>query len=123
MTFNRLIDSKIDALTPRTSMRSIPAGKITAAQALLFTVLSFALMLFAASHLPPLCLALSPIAVFWLSFYSYTKRFTWLCHLVLGIALGGGALGGWIAAGGQLNEVAPWVLALAVFSWVSGCRF
>jgi len=77
-------------------------------------------MILAASQLPPLCLWLSPVAVLWLSFYSYTKRFTWLCHLVLGIALGGAALGGWIAAGGQLGEAPPWLLASAVSTWVAG---
>ncbi|MBX9693630.1 MAG: UbiA family prenyltransferase, partial [Cyanobacteria bacterium] len=58
--------------------------------------------------------------IFWLSFYSFTKRFTWLCHIVLGIALGGAALGGWVAANGSLAMVAPWLLALAVSTWVAG---
>jgi len=120
MTLNRLIDSEIDAKNPRTSSRAIPAGRISKGQALLFSVLSFALMVGAASQLPPLCLILSPIAIVWLSFYSFTKRFTWLCHIVLGIALGGAALGGWIAAGGGLAMAAPWVLALAVSTWVAG---
>jgi 4-hydroxybenzoate polyprenyltransferase len=63
---------------------------------------------------------LSPIAVVWLSFYSFTKRFTWLCHFFLGIALGGAALAGWIAGGGSLATPAPWVFALAVSAWVAG---
>lgn len=120
MTLNRLIDSEIDARNPRTSDRAIPAGRIKKVNALLIAVLSFAIMLGAASQLPLLCLQLSPIAIFWLSFYSYTKRFTWLCHIVLGIALGGAALGGWVAAGGALTQLAPWILALAVSSWVAG---
>lgn len=120
MTLNRLIDAGIDALNPRTKSRAIPAGKISSFQALLFALASFATMILAAMQLPTLCLTLSPIAVFWLSFYSFTKRFTWLCHLVLGIALGGAALGGWIAAGGHLNTLDPWLLALAVSSWVAG---
>jgi len=120
MTLNRVIDARIDARNPRTSTRAIAQGRIHASKALIFAAFSFALMIFAASHLPPICLWLSPIAVFWLSFYSYTKRFTWLCHLVLGIALGGAALGGWIAVGGQLGEPAPWLLAGAVSTWVSG---
>ena len=120
MTLNRLIDFEIDGKNPRTMDRALPAGRIKKSTALLFTILSFALMLGAASQLPPLCLMLSPIAVFWLSFYSYTKRFTYLCHIVLGIALGGAALGGWIAAGGLLNEIAPWLLAVAVCTWVAG---
>ena len=120
MTMNRLIDAQIDARNPRTLMRSIPAGRINRMQALGFTLASFALMLFAASKLPPLCLWLSPIAIVWLSFYSYTKRFTWLCHLVLGIALGGAALAGWVASSGTISGAAPWLLALAVSTWVTG---
>lgn len=120
MTLNRLIDAGIDALNPRTSMRAIPAGRISSFQALAFSVASFALMIFSAMQLPPICLILSPIAVLWLSFYSFTKRFTCLCHLVLGIALGGAALGGWIAGGGELNSLNPFLLALAVSCWVAG---
>lgn len=120
MTLNRLIDAGIDALNPRTSMRAIPAGRISGVQALFFSIASFALMIFSAMHLPPICLMLSPIAVFWLSFYSFTKRFTWMCHLVLGVALGGAALGGWIAGGGELNSVSPFLLAISVACWVAG---
>lgn len=120
MTLNRLIDAEIDARNPRTKARAIPAGKIGRKQAWLFAASSFALMLWAASHLPPICLWLSPIAIFWLSFYSYTKRFTWLCHLVLGVALGGAALGGWVASSGQIQGAAPWLLAVAVSTWVAG---
>lgn len=120
MTLNRLIDAGIDAKNPRTSSRAIPAGKIRSGNALVFAVSSFAVMILAATNLPPLCLQLSPIAVAWLTFYSYTKRFTWMCHLVLGIALGGAALGGWVAAGGVLTTPAPWWLALAVATWVAG---
>jgi len=120
MTLNRLIDSEIDARNPRTAERAIPRGRIKKVHALLGAVLSFAIMLGAASQLPLLCLQLSPIAIFWLSFYSFTKRFTWLCHIVLGIALGGAALGGWVAAGGTLATAAPWILALAVTTWVAG---
>ncbi len=118
MTLNRLIDAKIDARNPRTKDRSIPAGRIRVKQATLFTVGSFALMAIAATRLPWLCVQLLPVAVIWLSFYSFTKRFTWLCHLVLGVAIGGAALGGWVAAGGTLDAVTPWVLMLAVATWV-----
>lgn len=120
MTLNRLIDAGIDSRNPRTEQRAIPAGRIKGIHAGIFAVLSFLVMLFAASHLPPLCLYLSPIALFWLSFYSYTKRITWLCHIVLGIALGGAALGGWVAAGGMLDTPAPWLLAISVCTWVAG---
>lgn len=118
MTLNRLIDAKIDARNPRTKDRSIPAGRISVKQATLFTVGSFAIMAAAATQLPLLCVQLLPIAIIWLSFYSFTKRFTWFCHIVLGIAIGGAALGGWVAAGGMLGDPAPWVLMLAVATWV-----
>ena len=120
MSLNRVIDAAMDALNPRTSQRSIPADRITRNAAIIFALLSFSVMIGAASQLPPLCLQLSPIAVIWLSLYSYTKRFTWLCHFFLGIALGGAALAGWIAGGGNLNAPAPWILALAVSAWVAG---
>ncbi|CAN5227392.1 putative 4-hydroxybenzoate polyprenyltransferase [soil metagenome] len=118
MTLNRLIDAKIDARNPRTKDRSIPAGRISVKQATLFTVGSFAIMAVAATRLPLLCVQLLPIAIIWLSFYSFTKRFTWFCHIILGIAIGGAALGGWVAAGGLLSDAAPWVLMLAVATWV-----
>lgn len=120
MTLNRLIDIDIDAKNPRTKERALPAGRIKKSEALVLSVASFLVMIGAASQLPPLCLQLSPIAVIWLSFYSFTKRFTYLCHLVLGIALGGAALGGWIAAGGVLSVAGCWILALAVATWVAG---
>jgi len=120
MTLNRVIDAQLDARNPRTSMRSIPAGRIDKGKAMLFAIVSFAIMLGAASQLPPICLWLSPIAIFWLSFYSFTKRFTWLCHFFLGISLGGAALGGWIASSGAITGPSPWLLALAVSTWVAG---
>ncbi len=120
MTLNRVIDAKFDARNPRTSTRAIPAGRIGTNQAMAFTVIAFGIMLWAASNLPPICLWLSPIALIWLSFYSFTKRFTWLCHLFLGVALGGAALGGWVAASGTITGVAPWLLAAAVATWVAG---
>jgi 4-hydroxybenzoate polyprenyltransferase len=120
MTINRIVDSEFDARNPRTNQRALVKKTITKQSAFLFACFSFGLMIYAASHLPPICLWLSPIAVFWLSFYSYTKRFTWLCHLCLGIALGGAALGGWIAASGSLASLSPWLLALAVATWVTG---
>jgi 4-hydroxybenzoate polyprenyltransferase len=118
MTLNRLIDAKIDARNPRTKDRSIPAGRISVKQAVLFSLGSFAVMAIAATRLPVLCVQLLPFAIVWLSFYSFTKRFTWFCHIVLGIAIGGAALGGWVAAGGSLQAPAAWVLMLAVATWV-----
>lgn len=120
MTLNRLIDWRIDGANPRTQQRAIPQGRIGRGKAFVFAIVSFGVMLAAASQLPSICLKLSPIAVAWLSFYSYTKRFTYWCHLVLGIALGGAALGGWAAAGGSFLQPAPWLLAIAVSTWVAG---
>jgi 4-hydroxybenzoate polyprenyltransferase len=120
MTLNRLIDAEIDAVNPRTCDRAIPRGAISKIQALVLSVLSFALMIFASVHLPPLCLKLSPVAIVWLTAYSYTKRFTWFSHFMLGSSLGGAALGGWIATGGSLVQAAPWLLAFAVTTWVAG---
>jgi len=120
MSLNRVIDAEIDARNPRTRTRAIPAGRITKGHAYLFALFSLVLMIWAAAQLPRLCLLLAPLAVLWLSLYSFSKRFTALCHCFLGIALGGAALGGWLAAGGTLLALAPWLLALAVSLWVTG---
>jgi len=120
MSLNRAIDAEIDRRNPRTAERAIPKGILKKSQVYAFAIASFAIMLLAASQLPAICLKLSPIAIFWLSFYSFTKRFTWLCHFVLGIALGGAALGGWLAAGGTMLSPSPWLLAFAVSTWVAG---
>ncbi len=120
MSLNRVIDAEIDGRNPRTKSRAIPQGKIKKSGAVLLAIFAFLIMLFAASHLPILCMQLSPIAIIWLSLYSYSKRISALCHFILGIALGGAALGGWIAAGGSLASPSIWSLALAVTCWVSG---
>lgn len=119
MGFNRIADAKIDARNPRTEKRDIPAGKISVTEASLYVVLSFALYFFAAYLLNPLCFYLSPVpfAVFLL--YSYTKRFTFLCHIVLGIALGIAPIGAWAAVTGNIN-LGISMLGLAVLFWVSG---
>ncbi|MFN5539658.1 MAG: UbiA-like polyprenyltransferase [Candidatus Melainabacteria bacterium] len=119
MSLNRLIDAQIDSLNPRTASRAIPSGQLTSFGVLNMSILGFAIMGLASLYLPRLCLILFPVAVIWLSFYSFTKRFTYLCHLVLGIALGGAALGGWIAVAGQISWV-PILLGLAVAFWVCG---
>lgn len=120
MSLNRVIDAELDIRNPRTSNRAVPQGKISKPSAVIFSLVSFGTMIFASTQLPSPCLQLSPLALFWLSFYSFSKRFTWLCHLFLGIALGGAALGGWLAGGGSLSHSVPWVLALAVTTWVAG---
>ncbi|MGE5238560.1 MAG: UbiA-like polyprenyltransferase [Chloroflexota bacterium] len=119
MGMNRIVDRRIDAENPRTRNREIPSGKIGAGEALLFTAISFAALILAAYNLNPLCLKLSPLAIFVLVAYSYTKRFTWLSHFVLGLSLSAAPLGAWIAVKGSFD---PSILALsgAVIFWLAG---
>lgn len=119
MGLNRIIDIKIDAANPRTANRELPSGKIKTSSAILCTVISFAVLIFAAYMLNPLCLKLSPLAIAVLLLYSYTKRFTWLSHIVLGIAISAAPAGAWIAVRGTFNaEILP--VAFAVVFWLAG---
>jgi len=119
MAFNRLVDRRIDAANPRTAGRALPAGQISPAAVILFVVASSALLVLAAWELNPLAFYLSPLALFILFLYSYTKRFTWVAHLVLGLSLGGAPLGAWIAVRGGVAP-APFILAAVVLLWVAG---
>lgn len=119
MSLNRLIDRYIDAKNPRTATRAIPAGLISVTEVVLFIVVSFAVLFVAAFQLNSLAVKLLPLAVFVLILYSYTKRFTWLCHFVLGIAIGFGPLGGWVATTGQI-DLTSMVLFLSVVLWTAG---
>ncbi|WP_134687410.1 UbiA-like polyprenyltransferase [Brevibacillus migulae] len=119
MSLNRLIDRYIDAKNPRTATRAIPAGLINITEVIVFIVISFALMFFAAFQLNSLAVKLLPLAVFVLILYSYTKRFTWACHFVLGIAIGFGPLGGWVATTGQIDATALLLFVSVVF-WTAG---
>jgi len=118
MALNRLIDSEIDARNPRTADRAIPAGLLSKGAVALAILLSIALMLWASAMLNPLCLKLSPIAIFFLVLYSYCKRFTALAHLVLGICLAAAPIGAWIAIKGSV-ELPAIILGLIVIFWVS----
>lgn len=122
MGFNRIVDRDIDALNPRTSAREIPAGLLSVAGAATAVAIASILFIVAAWQLNPLCLALSPVALGWVLFYSFTKRFTRWCHLVLGIGLSIAPVGGYLAITGSWSE--PWsllvALALAVATWVGG---
>jgi 4-hydroxybenzoate polyprenyltransferase len=119
MGMNRIIDREIDALNPRTENREIPRGVVKTREAFLFTVIAFSLLMFAAYNLNPLCLKISPLFILVLLTYSYTKRFTWLCHIVLGIALSLAPLGAWIAVQGTFDfKILP--LCFAVMFWVAG---
>ncbi|WP_442891787.1 UbiA-like polyprenyltransferase [Dissulfurispira sp.] len=119
MGLNRIIDRNIDAANPRTANREIPSGKIKVRDAVIFTFISLAVFVFAAYSLNPLCLKLSPIAIAVLVLYSYTKRFTWMAHFVLGIAISAAPLGAWIAIRGTFDwEIVP--LSIAVVFWLAG---
>ena len=119
MAMNRLIDAEIDARNPRTAGRAIPAGLLGSGMTLFFIIASTALMLFSAAMLNPLCLELSPIALFFLVLYSYCKRFTSLAHVVLGICLAAAPIGAWVAIRGQI-EAPSLVLGGVVLFWVAG---
>jgi 4-hydroxybenzoate polyprenyltransferase len=119
MGLNRLIDADIDARNPRTAGRAIPAGLIGRGATLVFICASLALMLVAAARLNPLCLKLSPVAVFFLVLYSYCKRFTALAHVVLGICLAAAPIGAWIAIRGTIDPPAL-ILGAIVLFWVAG---
>lgn len=119
MGFNRLVDRKIDAANPRTAGRALPAGLLSPSFVALFVAASSALLVLAAWQLNPLALKLSPVALAILFLYSYTKRFTWAAHLVLGLALGGAPLGAWIAVRGDVTAT-PLLLTGAVLLWVAG---
>jgi 4-hydroxybenzoate polyprenyltransferase len=119
MGLNRIIDRKIDQTNPRTKNRELPAGIVKLSEAILFTVMFFAVFILAAYMLNPLCLKLSPIAIALLFIYSYTKRFTWTTHFVLGLALSAAPLGAWIAIRGTFDlEIFP--IAAAVVFWLAG---
>lgn len=119
MGFNRIVDWKFDAKNPRTANRAIPAGEIRHTEAWGMVIFAAALFFFACYQLNPLTLLLSPFALGLTLFYSLTKRFTSLCHLVLGVALAFSPLGGWVAVTGSLSEY-PFVLSFGVMFWVAG---
>ena len=118
MAMNRLIDADIDAQNPRTATRAIPAGLLSKGAVFVAIILSVALLLWSAAMLNPLCLKLSPIALFFLVLYSYCKRFTALAHVVLGICLAAAPIGAWVALTGTITLPAI-VLGLIVLFWVS----
>lgn len=119
MGMNRIIDASIDAENPRTADRHLPAGKVHPVEAWLLVLGAFALLLFAAWMLNPLCLKLSPVAIFFLLLYSFCKRFTAMAHVVLGICLAAAPIGAWIALRGDIGWPVV-VLGFAVLFWVAG---
>src|SRR5262245_26473998 len=119
MGFNRLADASHDALNPRTAIRELPRGVMTRREAAIFIALASVVFVFAAWKLGPLCFALSPVAlgiVFW---YSLAKRYTNYTQVFLGLAMPVAPDGGWLAAGGR-GGWEPWLLGLAIGTWVGG---
>jgi 4-hydroxybenzoate polyprenyltransferase len=119
MGFNRLVDRHIDARNPRTASRELPAGAVSVNAAWALTLISTAVFVGAAAFLGRLCLTLAPVALLFLFGYSFTKRFTFLCHLFLGLAIAGGPGGAWIAVRGDFG-LAPAFLMIAVLTWIGG---
>lgn len=119
MALNRVIDAEIDARNPRTASREIPTGKLSKTNGVLLALAGFALLIVAGLALNPLTLALLPVAVVFLTLYSYLKRFTSLCHLWLGVTIGAAAAGGWIAVTGAFAPAA-WTLWAGVACWIAG---
>ena len=119
MAFNRWLDRRIDRRNPRTEIREIPAGTISARGALLFVVLNCLLFVGCAALLNPLCLLLSPVALLVILGYSYTKRFTYLCHFVLGLGLALAPVGAYLAVTAEWATL-PLLYGAVVLLWVAG---
>lgn len=119
MSFNRLIDRHFDAKNPRTSQREIPRGAITPGSTMLFTIINSLLFIVTTYFINPLVLMLSPVALFIILFYSYTKRFTWLCHFILGLGLSLAPIGAYLSVAGHF-DLLPLLYSVIVLFWVSG---
>ena len=119
MAFNRYLDRHFDKLNPRTAIREIPAGIIKAEKALVFIFINMGVFVLASFFINRICFYLSPVALFVILFYSYTKRFTYLCHLVLGIGLSLAPIGAYLAVTGSF-AILPLLFSFAVVFWVSG---
>jgi 4-hydroxybenzoate polyprenyltransferase len=120
MAFNRYIDRDIDKANPRTvNVREIPSGRITPNQALIFVIINSLLFILTTYLINPICFTLSPIALIIILGYSYTKRFTALCHLILGLGLALAPIGSYLAVSGKF-AVIPILFSVVVLFWVSG---
>lgn len=119
MAFNRYLDAHFDAKNPRTAIREIPAGIISRESALRFVIINCIIFITATFFINRICFFLSPVALFVILFYSYTKRFTPLCHLVLGVGLSLAPIGAYLAVTGKFNLL-PILFSFTVLFWVSG---
>ena len=122
MGFNRIVDREYDAKNPRTSLREIPRGALSVREASVAVTLASALFVVSAGALNTLCLVLAPIALAWVFFYSFTKRFTRFAHIVLGVGMSIAPVGGYLAVTGRWSQ--PWwllcALAITVITWGAG---
>lgn len=119
MGFNRFLDGEFDKLNPRTAFREIPAGVLEPKSVLLFVILNALFFIATTWFINSLCFYLSPVALFVILFYSYTKRFTPLCHFVLSLGLAIAPMGAYLAVAGKFDWL-PLMLSFVVFFWVSG---
>ncbi len=119
MALNRLIDRTIDKLNPRTANRAIPEGKLNIKEVTIFVIISFTIFIIATLQLSDLAIKLLPIALIVLVLYSYTKRFTWLCHYILGGAIGLAPIGAWVAVTNEITYTSI-ILFLTVGLWTAG---
>jgi 4-hydroxybenzoate polyprenyltransferase len=119
MGFNRLVDARLDALNPRTANRELPRGAMTIGEAAAFVAFASGVFLFASWRLSALCLLLAPVALAIVFWYSLAKRYTSYTQMFLGLAMAVAPVGGWLAVGGR-GGWEPWILALAIGTWVGG---
>ncbi|TBR19691.1 MAG: 4-hydroxybenzoate octaprenyltransferase [Chitinophagaceae bacterium] len=119
MAFNRFLDKNFDAKNPRTAIREIPAGLVSANSVLIFTIINCCLFIICTYFINQLCFYLSPIALIVVLGYSYTKRFTNLCHLILGLGLSLAPIGSYLAVTGSFNFI-PLLFSVCVIFWVAG---
>jgi len=119
MGFNRLVDARLDAMNPRTARRELPRGAMSVKEAALFVAVFSAIFVYSAWQLNPLCFLLSPVALAIAFWYSLAKRFTTWTQLYLGLAMAVAPVGGWLAVGGG-DGWEPWMLAVAIGTWVGG---
>ena len=119
MGFNRLVDARLDALNPRTNDRELPRGAMTPREAAAFVAASSVVFVFASWRLNTLCLLLAPVALAIVFWYSLAKRYTSYTQMFLGLAMAVAPVGGWLAVGGR-GGWEPWILALAIGTWVGG---
>jgi 4-hydroxybenzoate polyprenyltransferase len=120
MGFNRLVDAQYDAKNPRTAMRELPRGAMTRTEAIALVTVASVAFVGAAYELGPVCFALSPVALVIVFWYSLAKRFTAYTQLFLALAMAVAPVGGWLAAGGPIGAVEPWLLGAAIGTWVGG---